>query len=284
MCLHQDYLLWIVNPMREVCVDLLKDPSDVKAYPGKEYLVEESAQGQQVVRTVDQRFITNEMLANLQYHDQNYQQGTFVPAVVQGLPGYRKDVTYREQAQNLDQALGVYSLMGENIEGGAIDAVTAGAEMIRRLGDLDFYKAILTEEEVAAYGLVADPNEATGVGGVPPIDGAFHCSGIQSLMRDSEALANISKMIVPLLSIPRFAARIDPYAILKSIETRTNLKDEKIIVDEETNKAITAAEKAQAAKMAQAAEAAQELQEAQAAADLVGKIDGTGPTGGNANG
>ena len=284
MCLHHDYLLWIVNPMREICVDLLKDPADVKAYPGKEYLVEESIQGQQVVRTVDQRHITNEMLANLQYHDQNYQQGTFVPAVVQGLPGYRKDVTFREQAQNLDQALGVYSLMGENIEGGAIDAVTAGAEMVRRLGNFDFYKEILTEAEIAQYGLVADTTEATGVRGVPPIDGSFHCSGIQSLMRDSEALANIMKLFIPLLNIPRFASRINPYAILKAFESRTNLKDEKIIVDEATDKAITAAENAQAAKMAQAADAAQELQDAHVAADLAGKIDGMGggaqPAGG----
>lgn len=274
MCLHHDYLLWIVNPMREICQDLLKNPDDTKPYPGREYLVSESANGQQAVRTVDQRFITNEILANLQYHDQNYQTGTFVPAVVQGLPGYRKDVTFREQAQNLDQALGVYSLMGEAIEAGAISAVHAGAQMIRASANLAFYKAIFTEEELTQYGIQADEGSINGVTGVPPIDGSFHISGIQALMRDSEALMNIRTVLIPLLADPRFASRMNPWRMLKAIETRTNLKDEQIIVDEETNKLITAAEEARMKQAAEAQDRAQEIQEAHATADLVAKVEG----------
>jgi hypothetical protein len=281
-CLQQDYLLWIVNPMREIVSELLVNPEDAKPYPGKDYMVHESTNGQQVVRTVEQRFITNEMLANLQFDDQNYQQGTFVPAVVQGLPGWRKDVTAREQMQNLDQALGVYSLMGENIEGGAIDAVVAGAEMIRRNAGYSDYKNIFTDDELVAFGISADPSTSNGVTGVPPIDGAFHISGIQALMRDAEALQNIRTLIIPLLADPRFAARMKPYKILKSIETRTNLKDEGIIVSEEEEKLIEAAEKAQAAKQAQAAAAAQELQDAHGAADLIGKVSAMGAPQGEA--
>jgi hypothetical protein len=279
MCLHQDYLLWIVNPMREICAELLENPADAKPYPGKEYLVKESTNGQQIVRTVDQRFVTNEMLANLQYHDQNYQQGGFVPAVVQGLPGYRKDITARESMQNLDQALGVYSLMGENIEGGAIEATHAGAEMVRRNAGIDFYKGIFTEEDLARFGLRPDPDQPNGVSGVPPIDGAFHISGIQALMRDAEALKNIREIFIPLLIDPRFAARMNPYKILKAIETRTNLKDEQIVCTEEEDQAITAAEIARAKKQAEAEDATRDIQEAAAAADLAGKI-GAG-TGGN---
>ena len=274
-CLNHDYLLWIVNPMREIISELLVNPEDSKAFPGKEYLVHESANGQNVVRTVDQRFITNEILGNMQQLDQNYQRGTFVPDVIQGLPGYRKEVTAREQMQNLDQALGVYSLMGENIEAGAIDGTVAGAEMIRRHANLDFYRQIFTEEELSAYGVRADVEAPNGVVGVPPIDGAFHVSGIQALMRDAEALQNIRNIYIPLMSDPRFASRMNPYRLLKAIETRTNLKDEGIIVDEETDKLLTAAEKAQAAKIAKAQEDAQELAEAAAAAELAGKIDAT---------
>lgn len=281
-CLHQDYLLWIVNPMTEITAENLVDPMDTKTWPGKEFLVRESANGQQNVRTVQRRFITNEILANLQYLDQNYQGGSFVPAAVQGLPGYRKDITYRESAQNLDQALGVYSLMGENIEAGAIDALAAGCELIQLYAGYDFYKQIFTETELQTYGIQPDPESPNGVSGVPIFDGTFHVSGIQTLMRDAEALTNLQRLILPLLGNPRFAARLDPYAILLAIETRTNLKDEKIIVDEETNKLITAAENAAATKQAEAAQAAQDLAEAHGMTDLANKMDAgqPGTTGG----
>ena len=272
-CLHQDYLLWIVNPMTEITSENLVDPQDTKTWPGKEYLVKESANGQQNVRTVQRRFITNEILANLQYLDQNYQGGSFVPAAVQGLPGYRSDITFRESAQNLDQALGVYSLMGENIEAGAIDALSAGAELIFLYAGYEDYRKIFTEAELQAYGIAPDPSSPTGVSGVPVFDGTFHVSGIQTLMRDAEALTNIERLILPLLKDPRFAARINPYAILKAIETRTNLKDEKIIVDEQTNQLIAASEKASAQKQTDAAQSAEELAAAHGAVDLANKMD-----------
>ncbi len=283
MCLHQDYLLWIVNPMTEINVDSLQDPADAKTWPGKEYLTKDTMNGQQAVRTVQRRFVTNEILANLQHLDQQYQRGSFVPDVIQGLPGYRKHITYREQAQNLDQALGVYSLMGENIEGGAIEAIHAGAKMIYRHAGIDFYKEIFTEDELAEYGIKANTEAANGVEGVPPFDGSFHVSGIQALMREQEALMNIRTLILPLLANPRFAARINPYAILKSIEARTNLRDEKIIVDEETNRAITEAEIAAAKKRTQAEEDLQDAQAAHGAADLVKKVQEL-ETGGQPNG
>jgi hypothetical protein len=272
MCLHQDYLLWIVNPMREINVENLVDPEDTKTWPGKEFLVRDSPNGQQNVRTVDQRFITNEILSNLQYHDQNYQRGSFVPDIIQGLPGWRKEVTFREQQQNLDQALGVYSLMGTNLEDGAIDAVHAGAETIYRLADFAFYRKIFTPEELRAYGVRQDPTAANGVAGVPPVDGSFRISGIQSLMKEAEALMNIQKIFLPLMGNPRFAARIKPYKLLQSIETRTNMRDEGLLVSEEEDKAITAAEMAGAKEKAEAIARQMELAEASAAADLVNKV------------
>jgi len=284
MCLHHDYLLWLVNPMREVVVDLLVNPEDVKSYPGKEYLVHESVNGQQAVRTVDQRHITNEILANLQYHDQNYQIGTFVPSVVQGLPGYRKDITYREQAQNLDQALGVYALMGENIEAGAIDAIMAGADMIAKHAGLDFYRGIFTDEELMEYGIGVDMESPNGVVGVPDIDGTFHVSGIQALMRDNEALMNIRTLILPLMADERFASRIDPYKILKAIESRTNLKDEGIILSEDANEALKQQEQAMRAKQENAAAEESDLSSAFSVLDLAGKMSSVDATGGQQNG
>jgi len=282
MCLHQDYLLWIVNPMVEINIDALDNPADVKTWPGKEYITRDTPNGTQAVRAVQRRFVTNEILANLQYHDQNFQRGTMVSDSVQGLPGYRKDMTYRESAQNLDQALGVFSLMGENIEAGAICVIAAGAEMIRHHAGWEDYRAIFTDDELAYFGIRQDPNAPHGVAGVPPIDGSFHVSGMQALMRENEALMNLRTLILPLIGQQGspFAPFIKPYNILKAIEERTNLKDEHIIVTEAEAKLIETRQYEELAKQAAAAEEAQDIQTASASADLAQKIDAIGGPGG----
>jgi len=293
LCMHQDNLQWIVNPMSEINVDALVDPADTETWPGKEYLVRETVAGQQAVRSVLRRSQTNDVLANMQYHDQNYQRGSFVSDAVQGLPGYRKDMTYREASMNLDQALGVYSLMGENIESGAIYAITAAAEFISKYATYQDYSTVFTPEELEHLGITpdTDPNSTNGVAGVPPLDGSFHISGIQALMKENEALVNIEKFIIPLSMNPMYAKYLRPYKTLKSIELRTNLRDEEIIVDEETALQIDETEKMMAAKLkeeqakaaalaeekakaeALAQEQEQSMAKAHSIADLAGKID-----------
>ncbi len=272
MCLHNDNLQWVVNPMTEINVDALKDPTDTETWPGKEYLTNETISGQQAVRTVQRRSNTNDVLANMQYHDQNYQRGSFVSDAVQGLPGYRKDMTYREAAMNLDQALGVYSLMGENIENGAIGFTTAAAEIIQEYAVYNDYLQIFTEDELAGYGIRRNPQGKNGIEGLPPIDGSFHVSGIQTLMKDNETLTNIKQVILPLANHPRFGKYIDGYRTLKAIEIRTNMKDEQIIVDEAKAKEIDLAEIDTQKASAAALEKLQELSEAGQIGKLVSML------------
>ncbi|HQM46635.1 MAG TPA: hypothetical protein PLC82_12285 [Smithellaceae bacterium] len=272
MCLHQDYMQWVVNPMTEINVDALVDPADVETYPGKEYLTRDTIAGQQAVRTVQRRSNTNDILANMQYHDQNYQRGSFVPDAVQGLPGYRKDMTFREASQNLDQALGVYSLMGENIETGAIYMIQAASEFIRRYATWQDYAEIFQPEELQQLGIMPNANMPNGIAGVPEIDGSFHVSGIQTLMKDNETLANIKNIIIPLANNPAFAPYINPYRALKAIEIRTNMKDEKIIAAEDEAKAIEAQNQMKTQEQEQAIRDAQDLQAAHGIADLSNKM------------
>lgn len=273
MCLHHDNLMWLVNPMTEINIDALQFPEDAETWPGKEYLVKDTIAGQQAVRTVDRRSVTNDVLANMQYFDQNFQRGSLVTDAVQGLPGYRKDMTYREAAMNLDQAMGVYSLMGENIEQGAIEAIVAGAELIYRHAGYGDYLQMFSAEELETLGIRPDPNAPNGVTGVPPLDGSFHVSGIQALMKENETVANLKETVIPLANTPRFAPYIRPYQILKSLENRVNLKDEQVFVGEQDAKMIEAQEYEELAQQKRAQETAQEVQEAQAMADLAGKID-----------
>lgn len=272
MCLHMDNLQWIVNPMNEINVDALVDPADTESWPGKEYLVHETANGQSAIREVLRRGKTNEVLANKQSLDQDFQRGTFVTDAVQGLPGYRKDMTYREAAMNLDQSLGVYSLMGENIEAGAIDAIVAAAEFISQYASYSDYEAMFSQQELEEFGIRPDPESPNGVSGVPRVDGSFHCSGIQALMKENEALTNIKTVIIPLAEHPRFAPYIKPYKALKAVELRTNLTDEGLIASEEEAAAIEAQQYAALAEQKRTMAESMDIQQAREIADLTNKI------------
>jgi hypothetical protein len=276
MCLHQDGLQWVVNPPTEVNVDALVDPNDVESWPGKTYATRDTVSGQQAVRTVQRRSRTNDVLANMQSYDQQFQRGSFVTDGVQGLPGYRKDMTYRESAMNLDQAMGVYSLMGENTERGAIEAITAGLEIIDAHAGFDDYQKEFSEEELAEFGIAPNPEAANGVSGVPEFDGSFHVSGIQALMRENETLKALQEIMVGLADSVRFGPYIKPYQVLTSIVERVNLNDEDVIVSEEEAKLIEKGAAQNEADQADAAEASREMEEVKGVVELVDKLDTRG--------
>ena len=245
MCLAEDNYKWAVNPPSEINVDLLVDPTDVQNWPGKEYLVNSSIHGHQAVRTVDRKDVTNSVLANMQYYDQNFQRGSFVNDSVQGLPGWRKDITAKESSQNLGQSLGVFSLMGSNIEHGAIWILTAAREAMKTFAGYDDYVRVLGRQKVDDLEMV--PGEEEGGSGnvinnLPVPSGSMHISGIQALMKEQETLAVLKEIIIPLAGQPRFAPYIAPYATLKAIESRTNIEDENIIVDKDQASEINNAE------------------------------------------
>jgi len=273
MNLHHDYLQWVVNPPVEINVDGLVDPNDVERWPGKEYLVRDTPNGQQVVRLEQRRSRTSDALANMQNYDQHFQRGSFVTDAVQGLPGYRKDMTFREAAMNLDQAMGVYGLMGENIENGAIFAIMAGQEIAERYARYEDYLELFAEEELLTMGIMPDPEAETGVSGVPDMDGSFHVSGIQALLRDNETMQAIKEVILPLATHPRFGPYINhPYRVLKSIEERVNLTDEGLIATEEEAAQIEQQQAQQAAQMQEAQARTQDLAEAEQVADVMNKV------------
>ena len=130
LLLHADYLNWMVNPPIEIDVSALVDRDDLDWYPGKQCLTYGTLSGQQAYREIHTRSTTTDVLANLNFCKMSYEDGVLVPSVVRGLPGYRAEVTARESAQNLDQSMTVFGLMGFNIEQGALEAILAGAETL----------------------------------------------------------------------------------------------------------------------------------------------------------
>jgi hypothetical protein len=247
-CLFEDALSWLVNPPKEVCVEQLVDPRDVEDWPGKKYLTRESVNGQQAVRESIRRDVTGSILANQQYHDQIFQRGSFITDAVQGLPGYRKDVTWRESQQMLDQGLGVFQLIGANVESGAIAALAAAQEVIEAFAGYTDYADMFGREPLEQMMMAPDPRRPNGVNGLPALSGRFHVSGVSALMKGAETLQHLTQVFIPLCAQPQFAPYLEPYKMLKALETRTNLTDEGIVASDEKAMQIDAEMKAQAAE------------------------------------
>jgi hypothetical protein len=272
MCLHEDNLMWVVNPPTEINVEALQDPRDSAMHPGKDFLTRDTISGQQAVRQVQRKSRTNEVLANMQYYDQNFQRGTLVTDAVQGLPGYRKDMTFRESAQNLDQAMGVYGLMGENLEDGASRCLHGAVETIERYIGYSDLMQIFPQEYLEKIGI--RPDQEKGVAGIPKFTGQFGISGMQALMKDSETLRSIREIVLPLALQPRFAKYIKPYKTLRAIEDRVNLKDEGIFVSEEEAQIIDLQERLQGIEESEAIQRLQQMQEIMGAVELVERLQG----------
>ena len=272
MCLHQDNLQWVVNPPTEINVDGLQDPRDAAMHPGKKFLTRDTINGQQIIRQVDRKSRTSEVLANVQYLDQNYQRGSYVTDAVQGLPGYRKDMTYRESAMNLDQAMGVFGLIGENLEDGAIDTHRVTAETIELYVSYNDLLEIFPEEELKQLGIKAD--EENGITGVPEFSGSFSISGMQALMKDNETLRAVREIVVPMALHPRFAKYVKPYNVCRSIEDRVNLKDEDVFVSPEEAQIIDLQERLRGIEEEEAIKKLSQMQEILGAVEVVERLQG----------
>lgn len=283
MSLHSDSLNWVVNPPKEIDVSSLVDQDDLDDYPGKVTPTRGTVSGQQAIRTIARKNITNEVLANINYADQVFQRGTFVTDLVQGLPGWRAEVTARESAQSLEQAMNVFSLMGMNLENGAIHVTEAAAQVIEASAGYDDLLEIFPEETLAQ---LVNPEAPTGIS-LPGMTGAFHISGISAIMKDAEILKAIKELVLPLCENEGpFMQYINPYNLLKSIERRTNLEDEKIFIDETEAESIQA-EQRQMLEQAEMDRAAQETamaDQAEAEAMQAQQTAEVGPGGGGPQG
>jgi hypothetical protein len=231
MCLHADNLNWVVNPPSEIDISALVDQNDIDNYPAKQFLTKGSAQGQQVVRTVDRKSNTSDILADLNYADQRFQEGSLLNYTAQGLPGFRDQVTAREAAQNLDQSMTIVGQMGKNLEDGALSAIIAGAETVAINISYDELVALGLEDEANRY---QDGNSPTGLK-LPDIGaGTFHVSGVTALMKDQEIIHGISQILLPLFNPVTggqvFVPYMKPYQLLRSLEKRLHLEDEGIVV------------------------------------------------------
>jgi hypothetical protein len=130
--------------------------------------------------------------------------------------------------------MGVFGLIGINIEDGALDAIKAGAETVEINAGVNDLKEVLSEDEITER---IDPQSPTGVR-LPRLNGSFHVSGVSAVMKDMEVIRAIRDVILPMFENALFTPYLRPYQTIRSIERRLNLRDEGIIVDEKTAQEI----------------------------------------------
>ncbi len=125
--LHFDDLNWVINRMFEIDPKLLVDEgSDSEAYPGKHWFRKAGMAGATAIREVAMtRSHTSDVLPNLQYIFQLWQNGTFVNEFVTGIPGSRSNITKGEVQIKTQQSLGMFDSFGKELEFGAIWAIRA---------------------------------------------------------------------------------------------------------------------------------------------------------------
>ena len=261
-CLHADNLNWLVNPPTEVDISALVDQTDVDNYPGKNYLTRGTVGGQQAIRTVERRSSTGDILANMNFADQRFQEGVMVNYAAQGLPGYRAEVTAREAAQNLDQSMTVFSLMGSNLDDGALNAIMAGAETTAINMTYDELVMLMGPDVANRY---RDPESPTGLT-LPKLNmGGSQFSGIATVMKNQETLSNIIKIVMPLFD-PNTLGKVflpygKPFALCQTIENILEIKNRGIFVDKDN---ATVIDKAQQDQQNAAIEAQRQKEAAEA--------------------
>jgi hypothetical protein len=263
MSLHADNLNWDVNPATEVDISSLVDQTDVDDWPGKRWLTHGSPNGQQVVRTVERRSKTGDILANMNFSDQRFQEGVMINKESMGLPGSRAEVTAREAAQNLNQNQTVVGLMGKNLENGALNIIGAASETVAINMTYTELVQLMGQEVADRY---RDDTAPTGLR-LPPLNsGAFKVAGISALMRDQEVLSTVANLILPMFDQNKygkiFAPYLKAYPAVRSIFKRAGLQDEGIEVNEATAQRI---DQAQQAEQEAAIQIQQRQQEADAA-------------------
>jgi len=151
LSLTMDDFSWVVNRMKEIIPELLLDPSDLDFYPGKDIHRSTDMIQYPVVKEVFDKSNIEKILAATQYASTLVDEGDFVNAMVQGLSGYREQITKGEVEIKTEQSMGIFDSIATEVESGGVNVgyslyetmvlnwnTESRPSPIRVLGDNDF--------------------------------------------------------------------------------------------------------------------------------------------------
>ncbi len=121
LSLTMDDFSWVVNKMKEVIPELLLDPSDLDFYPGKDVYRSTDMIQYPVVKEVFDKSSIEKILAAAQYVSTLVDEGDWVNAMVQGLSGYREQITKGEVEIKTEQSMGIFDSIATEVESGGVN-------------------------------------------------------------------------------------------------------------------------------------------------------------------
>ncbi len=236
--LHMDALNWAINKIREIDPSLLLDPSDTEVYPGVQKTRKAGAQGP-AITVVEERGTTGDVLPNMQFLNQKYENGCGVNQFVAGLPGSRSSITLGETKIKTQQSMGLFDSIGADVEAGAVNVIYAAYETL-----VLNWTGTSTPSPERVFG--QEYPEAARMFSAMPIEQRkellrmgcdIKVSGIAAQLKQAEMVERL-QYLTKLTAEPRFEKYTKPYELLSSNAEAVGDSDAKYIVTPDEAKQI----------------------------------------------
>ena len=219
--LWADSLNWSVNKPTEVNQDALVDWEDLEHIPGRLWVKHGP---EQALMPADVGGVnTNEVLASLNYIDQNRQNVNFITDFAVGLPGARSEVTKGETQIKTAQSMAIFETMGKNLEQLGRDAAEMcygfGLQFIDQSSNPNFER--LLGPARGAILAQMSPQER-----IEALQGQFDFkfTGISQALIKSDQLQKLMQFAT-LASSPMFAGSVRPDQLLQVIADLLGVTD-----------------------------------------------------------
>lgn len=230
--LHIDNMNWVINKVREIDSSLLKYPGDLDIYPGKVFEKKPGTGGVPAITEIGVSSQTTDVLANLQYMNQEYDNATFVNQFVAGLPGTRSNITKGEVEIKTQQSLGVFDSIGADIESGGVKALWSVLETIAlnwtKNSKPNIMEVLSGFPEAVVFSEMPIELRREFLRNLPDVK----LTGISAKLKEAEMLQALFAMMSKAEN-PKWGIYVKPYKLFKRIIDIIGFKDADFVLTEE---------------------------------------------------
>ena len=208
-----DALNWVVNPGTEVFTQGLVDWDDTADYPGKMW--EKTIKEAVMMPAQRGKISLPDVLAFLNFSNQERQNVNFVNDFVIGLPGSRADITKGEVQIKTGQSMAVFEAMGKNMERLGRHCIELAFDLwMQYMGGSDFVNPSVSS--------ILGPHRAMLLATMPIAERinllqgnfTFKFTGVSQALQKADQLANMMKFAALAASGP-YAGRTNYTQILR---------------------------------------------------------------------
>lgn len=221
--LMADSMSWNVNPETEVYQPGLVNWDDTVSYPGKLWM--KNIKERLLMAAERGTIKVPEVLAFLNYLDQQGQNSDFVTDFAIGLPGSRTNVTKGEVQIKTAQSLAIFDSMSKNLEQFGCEGVELTHDFILQyMGGSDFVDPTIQE--------ILGPEVAQLLSSLPIEERVRHLAGnygftftgVSQALQKADQLQHVMKFGEMAMS-PAFAGRVDPTEVLTVVAQLMGIDD-----------------------------------------------------------